>query len=391
VTYYSDSTQYEGCVIEQQDNVEIKEGAVDYSSTQITGFDYVHHYVGNARHSAHFYASLFGFQIVGYLGPETGVRDRVSYLLQQNDLVFLITAGLHPGHPIQDWVVKHGDGIGEISVRVKNPELAMAFAIQNGASAVSQPVKITDEQGVFERSTIGIYGDTTLSFINREGYKGILPGYQPYEGPQFARNQCGLRAVDHIVGNVAEGDMNYWASFFEKSMDLETFVHFDKGDISTQFSALVSKVVRSKNSSVKFPINEPAEGLKKSQIEEYLEVNRGAGVQHVAIATDNILETIKCLRANGVEFIKTPETYYKVIAERAKVMDEKLEDIQELNILFDDEGDGYLLQLFTQPMADRPTLFFEFIKRKGSEGFGQNNFQSLFESIEREQGKRGNL
>jgi 4-hydroxyphenylpyruvate dioxygenase len=198
-------------------------------------------------------------------------------------------------------------------------------------------------------------------------------------------------AIDHIVGNVPEGEMDKWALFFENTLDLETFIHFDKGDISTQYSALVSKVVRSKNSAVKFPINEPAEGLKKSQIEEYLEVNRGAGVQHVAIASDNIIETIKNLRGNGVEFIDTPDSYYEVISERAKIMDERLEEIRELNILFDDEGEGYLLQLFTQPVSDRPTLFFEFIQRKGSEGFGQNNFQSLFESIEREQAKRGNL
>lgn len=391
MTYHSDSYQFEGCEVEQHDHEEYNTEAADYSSTQITGFDFVHHYVGNARHSAQFYASLFGFQIVGYLGPETGVRDRVSYLLKQNDLVFAITAGLNPGHPIQNWVVEHGDGVGEISVRVNDPAAAMAFAVTKGASAVAEPVTITDEHGVFEKATIGIYGDTTLSFINRENYSGILPGYKTYNGPQFAKSDCGLRMVDHIVGNVAEGDMNKWATFFEETMDLETFVHFDKGDISTQFSALVSKVVRSKNSSVKFPINEPAEGLKKSQIEEYLEVNRGAGVQHVAIATDNILDTIAKLRENGVEFIETPETYYEVVAERAKVMDEKLEDIQKLNLLFDDEGEGYLLQLFTQPLADRPTLFFEFIQRKGSDGFGQNNFQSLFESIEREQEKRGNL
>ncbi len=389
MSYFVDSLEIEGCAVEP---VAVAPGQADtFSSNQIRGFDYVHHYVGNARHSAMYYASLFGFRIVGYLGPETGIRDRVSYLLKQNDLVFAITAALQPGHPIQKWVDLHGDGVGEISVRVADPAMALTHALRAGAEKVSEAVTVSDEYGSFVKATVGIYGDTTFSFINRDNYRGVLPGYKAYEGPQFAKQECGLKAVDHIVGNVHEGEMNRWASFFEQTMDLETFVHFDKGDISTQFSALVSKVVRSKNSSVKFPINEPAEGLKKSQIEEYLEVNYGAGVQHVAIATDNIIETIARLRENGVQFIETPASYYEVVAERAKVMEENIEDIRRLNLLFDDEGDGYLLQLFTQPLNDRPTLFFEFIQRKGSEGFGQNNFQSLFESIEREQAKRGNL
>jgi 4-hydroxyphenylpyruvate dioxygenase len=363
----------------------------DYSSTHILGFDYVHHYVGNAKHSAQHYASLYGFKIVGYQGPETGVRDRVSYLLCQNDVMFVISAGLVPEHPIWDFVRTHCDGIGEISVRVKDVAAAFDFAKANGAVTIREPVTHNDEYGRFEYATIQIYGDTEMTFLNRDAYHSFLPNYEPYRGPQFARGACRLMAIDHIVGNVPEGEMDKWALFFENTLDLETFIHFDKGDISTQYSALVSKVVRSKNSAVKFPINEPAEGLKKSQIEEYLEVNRGAGVQHVAIASDNIIETIKNLRGNGVEFIDTPDSYYEVISERAKIMDERLEEIRELNILFDDEGEGYLLQLFTQPVSDRPTLFFEFIQRKGSEGFGQNNFQSLFESIEREQAKRGNL
>ncbi len=388
MSYFVDSLDIEGCEVER---ATAASQPSTYSSRQIRGFDYVHHYVGNARHSALYYASLFGFKIVGYLGPETGVRDRVSYLLKQNDLVFAISAALVPGHPIQQWVNLHGDGVGEISLRVSDPARSLAFALEAGAEKVSDAITLRDEHGTFIRATIGIYGETTLSFINRDNYSGVLPGYKPYEGPQYAKQECGLKAVDHIVGNVHEGEMNRWACFFEQTMDLETFVHFDKGDISTQFSALVSKVVRSKNSAVKFPINEPAEGLKKSQIEEYLEVNYGAGVQHVAIATDNIIETITRLRENGVQFIETPQAYYDVIAERAKVMDENIEDLRRLNLLFDDEGDGYLLQLFTQPLGDRPTLFFEFIQRKGSEGFGQNNFQSLFESIEREQAKRGNL
>lgn len=390
MTYHAGLT-FDGCEVEQHDHEEYVSEAADYTSRQITGFDYVHHYVGNAKHSAHFYASLMGFQIEGYMGPETGVRDKASYLLRQNDLIFAITAALVPGHPIQQFVAQHGDGVGEISVRTKDPAAAMTYAVQKGAEVVCEPTIINDSKGSFEKATIGIYGDTTLSFVNRDHYKGLLPGYEPYKGPQFAQSDCGLKAIDHIVGNVPEGDMNRWARFFEDSMDLETFVHFDRGDISTGFSSLLSKVVRSKNSTVKFPINEPADGLKKSQIEEYLEVNHGSGVQHVAIATDDIIQTIRALRKNGLEFIETPNTYYDVISERAKIMEESLEDIRNLNVLFDDEGDGYLLQLFTQPLGDRPTLFFEFIQRKGSEGFGQNNFQSLFESIEREQEKRGNL
>ena len=364
---------------------------MSFNSNKINGFDYVHHYVGNAKHSAVFYASLFGFKIEGYLGPETGVRDRVSYLLTQNDLMFVISSAILADHPLQEFVRQHGDGVGEITVRVEDPAAAHGFAIANGAQSIHGPEEIVDDQGTFAKATIGIYGDTQLSFVNRQRYQGTLPGYQAYEGPQFGKGNAGLLAVDHIVGNVGEGEMDRWATFFEQTMDLETYIHFDKGDISTQYSSLLSKVVRSKNSAVKFPINEPSEGMKKSQIDEYLEVNNGPGVQHVAIATGDIVKTIEALRENGVSFIDTPDTYYDVIAKRASVINEDLEDIKRLNILFDDEGEGYLLQLFTQPLGDRPTLFFEIIQRKGSEGFGQNNFQSLFESIEREQAKRGNL
>jgi len=364
---------------------------MNYSSTDISGFDYVHHYVGNAKHSAAYFARLYGFKIMGYMGPKTGVRDRVSYFLIQNDLVFLVTASLTPDHPIQDFVTQHGDGVDEISVRVKNPVAAQSFALANEAEPVGEAETITDSYGTFSRASIKIYGDTVLSFINREEYRGGLPGYEAYEGTQYSLANTGLLSVDHIVGNVGTGEMNKWEEFFEKTMDLETYIHFDEGDISTQYSALLSKVVRSKNSAVKFPINEPAKGLKKSQIDEYLETYYGAGVQHVAIRTADIVATIRAMRTNGVDFIDTPDSYYNVIAQRTLVIDENIDELRELNILFDDEGDGYLLQLFTQPVHDRPTLFFEFIQRKGSEGFGQNNFLSLFESIGSEQAKRGNL
>lgn len=364
---------------------------MSYTSHDISGFDFVHHWVGSAKVSAHYYASLFGFRIVGYLGPETGVRDRVSYILNQNDLTFVISSPLLPDHEIQEFVKAHGDGVHEVTLRTKDPAAAMTFAAANGARVVREVQSQTDEQGTFVSGTIALYGDTVLTFLNRDQYRGTLPGYQPYDGPQFCGKDCTLLNVDHIVGNVDSGKMNYWAEFFERCLDFETYIHFDEGDISTQYSALVSKVVRSKNSAVKFPINEPAEGLKKSQIEEYLEVNYGSGVQHIAISSSNILNSIDTLGRNGVCFIPTPASYYDVVADRVSIMDEDLETVKKLSILIDREGDGYLLQLFTQPLSDRPTLFFEIIQRKGSDGFGQNNFQSLFESIEREQEKRGNL
>ncbi len=364
---------------------------MEFTSQDIKGFDYVHHYVGNARHTAYYYARLFGFRIADYLGPETGVRDRVSYILRQNDLMFVITSPIVPEHEIQDFIKKHGDGVGEITIRVAEPAAALAHAVKNGATLVREARAFEDEHGRFTTGSIRIYGDTTLTFVNREQYVGSLPGYQPYKGPQFAVGKIHLLSVDHIVGNVPAGCMNKWARFFEETLDLETYIHFDKGDISTQYSALVSKVVRSKNSTVKFPINEPSEGLKKSQIEEYLEANNGPGVQHVAIQTDDILATIDTMSRNGVTFIPTPSTYYEVIADRMAVIREDPEEVKRLGILIDREGDGYLLQLFTQPVGDRPTLFYEIIQRRKSVGFGQNNFQSLFESIEQEQARRGNL
>ncbi len=362
-----------------------------YTSHDISGFDYVHHYVGCAKHAALYYSRLFGFRIVGYQGPETGARDRTSYLLRQNDILFAVTAALDPNHRIFDFVRRHGDGVAEISLRVANPKTAFEHAVRHGAKPVAEPTIVRDEQGEFVTAAIGVYGDVALYLINRDGYRGFLPGYQPYTGPQFNERAAGLQAIDHIVGNVPEGEMNRWAAFFEEALDFETYIHFDKGDISTQFSALVSKVVRSKNSAVKLPINEPAEGKKKSQIEEYLEVNYGSGVQHIAIGSDDIVASIGDMRERGVGFIPTPETYYDLVADRVALMQENLADVKRLGLLIDNEGDGYLLQLFTQPVGDRPTLFYEIIQRKGSDGFGQNNFQSLFESIEQEQAKRGNL
>ena len=362
-----------------------------FSSHDILGFDYVQHFVGSAKHTANYYAGLYGFEIVGYAGPETGIRDRVSYLLKQNDLVFIITSAIVPDHDIQKFISKHGDGICEISIRTKDPKVAFDHAVANGAEAVEDVKTVSDENGRFTSAKIKIYGDTVLALVDRSDYRGVLPGFGSYDGPQFSKGGAGLQAIDHIVGNVGVGEMDVWAKFFEETLDLETYIHFDEGDISTQFSALVSKVVRSKNSSVRFPINEPAEGLKKSQIEEYLEVNYGPGVQHVAIATHTMVDTIASMESRGVEFIATPQSYYDLIGERSKGIDEQLEILANHSILLDRDDQGYLLQLFTQPVGDRPTLFYEIIQRKGCEGFGQNNFQSLFEAIEREQAKRGNL
>lgn len=362
-----------------------------FTSEEIKGFDFVQHYVGNARHSAYYYARLYGFDIAGYLGPETGVRDRVSYLLKREDLMFTITAAIVPEHEIHHFVMRHGDGIREITFRVVDVYNAFDHATANGAEAYQKPAIEKDSNGTLVRASIKIYGDTILTFVDRTHYQGDLPGYEPYEGPQMKGEDTGLVRIDHIVGNVEEGQMNYWADFFGRTADLETFIHFDKGDISTQYSSLVSKVVRSKKTTVRLPINEPAEGIKKSQIEEYLDVNYGAGVQHIAIETKDIVSTIRALRANGVNFIGTPNTYYDVIGSRADGIDEEIADLKELDILLDRDEKGYLLQLFTQPVNDRPTLFYEIIERKGCDGFGQNNFQSLFESIEREQARRGNL
>ncbi|MCB1049609.1 MAG: 4-hydroxyphenylpyruvate dioxygenase [Acidobacteria bacterium] len=362
-----------------------------YSSHDILGFDYIQKYVGNARHTTYYYCGLYGFEIAGYMGPETGVRDRVSYLLKQNELLLAVTAPIVPDHAIHTFLSKHGDGVREITFKVKDVYEAHRYALEHGAENFRDPAREKDSHGTFIRGSLKIYGDTILTLTDRSNYTGLIPGYQPYEGVQVTRQHTNLLRIDHIVGNVETGKMDYWASWFEDKLDLETFVHFDKGDISTQYSALVSKVVRSKNTAVRLPINEPAEGLKKSQIEEYLDVNYGPGVQHIAIETDDILHSIAAMRDNGVEFIPTPSSYYDVIQERAAGIPESLTELERLSILMDKDERGYLLQLFTQPVGDRPTLFYEIIQRRGCDGFGQNNFQALFEAIEREQAKRGNL
>jgi 4-hydroxyphenylpyruvate dioxygenase len=335
-------------------------------------WDHLHFYVGNAKQAAHFYATAFGFEIVAYAGPETGVPGRASYLVRQNDLRFVLTSSLLPGGPISDHVAAHGDGIRDVALRV-----ADAFE---------------DEHGAVVLASIATYGDTIHTFVERGAYRGpFLPGFVAVTGGPRANHAPGLRAIDHCVGNVGWNEMDTWADFYGKTFGFSQLVSFDDGDISTEYTALRSKVMSDADRRVKFPINEPATGLKKSQIEEYLDFYGGAGVQHVAIATDDILAAVRALRANGVQFLDTPSSYYDALEARVGTIDEALESLRELNVLVDRDDLGYMLQIFTKPLQDRPTLFFEIIQRRGSLSFGKGNFKALFVSIEEEQAKRGNL
>jgi 4-hydroxyphenylpyruvate dioxygenase len=362
----------------------------------IRGYDFVEFYVGSARMSAYWFARALGLEITGYAGPETGVRDRISFLLTKNRLKFVVTSALQPEtYEIQGFVGRHGDGVKRWAIEVDNVEHAFQYATQHGAVMVVKPHKIEDHHGYVEQAAIRLYDDTELVYVNRDHYDFLFrPGFcGPIQQIQLDCRDTGIVGVDHIVGNVRENEMNLWAEYFNKTMGFETFVDFKAGDIGTKYSALLSKVVRSADSRIRNPINEPFQGLKKSQIEEYIEQYRGSGVQHIAIATENIVATIASLRANGVEFLQVPDTYYDMLRKRDDVrIEESIDDLQKHGILCDIEGQGYLLQLFTKPIGDRPTFFFEFIQRRGgSQGFGKGNFQSLFESIELDQKLRGNL
>ncbi len=363
----------------------------------IIGYDYVEFYVGSAKMWAYWHAKAMGFEIKGYLGPETGVKDKVSYYLVKNKLQVLVTSAVKPtDFEIQSFVQAHGDGVKRWALKVENVRTAFDNSIKNGAIPVRSPKKFTDDFGAIEEAAIKLYDDTEIIFSNREAYKGIFkPGFgKPRQNIKLKSEDTGLIEIDHIVGNVRINEMNRWEEYFNKSLNFETFIEFGAGDISTQYSALLSKVVRSKEAApVKNPLNEPFEGLKKSQIEEYIEEYNGSGVQHIALSTNNILATIKAMKENGVEFLVPPATYYDLLKEKKIKIDEKIEDLKELGILCDDsEGTGYLLQLFTKPVGDRPTFFYEIIQRKkGALGFGQGNFQSLFESIEKDQMARGNF
>jgi 4-hydroxyphenylpyruvate dioxygenase len=363
----------------------------------IKGYDYIEFYVGSAKMWAYWHAKAMGFEIMGYMGPESGVRDRVSYYLVKNKIQFLVTSAVKPGSSeIQSFVQLHGDGVKRWALKVEHVKTAFDNALKNGAIPVRNVKRFSDDHGYTEEAAIKLYDDTEIVFINRDKYEGIFkPGYiEPRQRIKIDKQETGLIEVDHIVGNVRINEMNLWEDYFNKSLNFETFIEFGAGDISTQYSALLSKVVRSKEGApIKNPLNEPFEGLKKSQIEEYIEEYNGTGVQHIALSTNNILETIKALKQNGVEFLVPPDTYYNMLREKGIRIDEKIEDLKELGILCDNsEGTGYLLQLFTKPIGDRPTFFYEIIQRKkGALGFGQGNFQSLFESIEKDQIQRGNF
>ncbi len=358
----------------------------------LNGTDYVEFFVGNARQSAHYYRSAFGFRLIAYCGPETGTRDRASYVLEQNKIRLVLSTPLGPDHPISDLIRLHGDGVRDIALSVDDAEAAWRETTARGARSVREPETLRDERGTVRLAAIATYGDTIHTFVERANYEGaFLPGFRPVESDDPVARPAGLQHIDHIVGNVGWGEMNRWVDFYRDVMGFRLFKHFDDKDISTEYSALMSKVMSNGNERVKFPINEPAHGKRKSQIEEYLEFYRGPGVQHIALATNDIIETVWKLRRQGVEFLRVPTAYYDELAARIGRIDEPLEALKELGILVDRDDEGYMLQIFTRPVEDRPTVFFEVIQRKGSRSFGKGNFKALFEAIEREQALRGNL
>jgi 4-hydroxyphenylpyruvate dioxygenase len=357
----------------------------------LNGTDYVEFYVGNAKQSAIFYQSAFGFEPVAYAGLETGLRDRASYVLQQNKIRLVLTTSLVENSPISDHVKKHGDGVKVIALWVDDATRAFEVTTQRGAKPFMKPTLEKDESGEVIRSGIHIYGETVHVFVERKNYHGLfLPGYRPYRS-LAATLPAGLMYVDHMVGNVGWNEMNTWVKFYEDVMGFRNILSFDDKDISTEYSALMSKVMSNGNGRIKFPINEPAEGKKKSQVEEYLDFYGSQGVQHIAMATNNIIETVSALQSRGVDFLKVPSSYYETLTDRVGHIDEEVSMLKELGILVDRDDEGYLLQIFTKPVEDRPTLFFEIIQRKGAQSFGKGNFKALFESIEREQQLRGTL
>ena len=365
--------------------------AEHHDTFPINGTDYIEFYVGNAKQASLYYRAAFGFQLVGYRGPETGVRDRASYLLQQDKIRIVLTTPLGPTGPIAEHIGRHGDGVRDLAFWVDDARDAFAKAIERGAESVHGPEVMADPDGEVVIAAIKTYGDTIHSIIERRNYRGLFLPVFVAVTPAFAPPGVGLKYVDHCVGNVELGKMNFWVDFYARVLGFFNLLTFDDKDINTEYSALMSKVMSNGNGRIKLPINEPAVGKKKSQIEEYLDYYGGPGVQHIAMTTDNIIETVMTLRARGVEFNQTPTTYYESLQARVGKIDEPLDTLQELGILVDRDDEGYLLQIFTKLVQDRPTLFFEIIQRKGAKGFGKGNFQALFESIEREQALRGNL
>jgi 4-hydroxyphenylpyruvate dioxygenase len=365
---------------------------VEQDFLPLNGTDYVEFYVGNARQAAHFYRTAFGFRLAAYRGPETGTRDRASYVLVQDKIRFVFTTPLQPDGEIAAHVRLHGDGVRDIALWVDDAEAAWRATTSRGARSIREPETLRDSAGEVRRASIGIYGDTVHSFVERRNYAGaFLPGFEAVTTEDALSHPVGLKYIDHMVGNVGWGEMNRWVDFYRDVMGFRMFKHFDDNDISTEYSALMSKVMSNGNERVKFPINEPAQGKRKSQIEEYLDYYGGPGVQHIALATDHIIETVSSLRRQGVDFLRVPSTYYDDLLERIGPIDEPIDELKQLGILVDRDDEGYMLQIFTRPVEDRPTLFYEVIQRKGSRSFGKGNFKALFEAIEREQARRGNL
>jgi 4-hydroxyphenylpyruvate dioxygenase len=356
----------------------------------LDGWDHVELWVGNAKQAAFYYEHAFGFRRTAYAGPETGVRDRASYVVEQSDIRLVLTSALRRDHEIGAFAHVHGDGVKDIALRVPDAKEAYRQAVQRGARGIAEPHTVEDEWGRVELATIGTYGDVVHTFVDRSSYEGAyLPGYVAQESA--AASEVGLLAIDHVVGNVELGRMNHWVEFYERVFGMTEMLHFSDKDISTEYSALMSKVMTDGQGKIKFPINEPAEGKRKSQIEEYLEFNHGPGSQHIAMTSTNIVETVEALQRRGVNFLVTPEAYYDETPDRVGSIDESWDDLRRLRILADRDDDGYLLQIFTKTAQDRPTLFFEVIERHGARGFGDGNFKALFEAIEREQALRGNL
>jgi 4-hydroxyphenylpyruvate dioxygenase len=355
-------------------------------------FDHLELWVGNAKQAAHYYCTAFGFEPLAYAGPETGMKDRASYVVRQNALTLVFTSTLVADDAIADHVRRHGDGVRDIALRTSDARGAFTAAVAGGARPLAEPAVAADEHGTAVTARIATYGDTVHTLIERPAYDGVwLPGYHPWNAPMPPSHRCRLVRIDHCVGNVGWGEMDRWCDYYAKALGFSELIGFDDKDISTEFTALRSKVMQSTGGKVKMPINEPAEGRKRSQIEEYLDFYGGPGVQHVAIATEDIVATVRALHANGVELLETPAAYYDTLGERVGAIDEDVAILRELNILVDRDDQGYMLQIFTKPLQDRPTLFFEIIQRHGSLSFGKGNFKALFVSIEQEQAKRGNL
>jgi 4-hydroxyphenylpyruvate dioxygenase len=357
--------------------------------------DHLRFFVGNARQSAFFYRNAFGFDVIAYAGLETKVKHEAGYVLRQGEITFVLTSPLSPDHPESGRLLRHGDGVMDIALDVPDVKEAFSLAVEKGATPIRPPSTVEDEHGAFDQATILAYGDTTHTFVNRDRYKGVFaPGYKTLEAERYnptTRKPVGLAAIDHIVGNVEEGKMNEWVEFYRKVLGFNQLVSFDDKDISTEYSALMSKVVQNGTGRIKFPINEPAQAKRRSQIDEYLQYYGGPGVQHVALITGDIVKTVSAMRANDVSFLRVPKSYYDALPARVGPIKEDLAQLADLGILVDKDDEGYMLQIFTKPVADRPTLFFEVIQRRGSKSFGKGNFKALFEAIEREQEKRGTL